>query len=177
MEVIVIFRRLKKYFPAWLLVCSAVLLAGCSTPPQPRSTADEHGLAWNGRMALQINDPLSADKTFSAAFYLQGSPQSGSLDIFSPLGSQIAQLQWQPGTALLIQGSQHTYSESLPSLLHQILGTELPIQALFSWLNGNPANAAGWQVDLSRRAQGRITAHRMSPAPQATLRLVLQQPE
>ena len=177
MKVIVIFRRLQKYFPAWLLVCSAVLLAGCSTPPQPHPTEDEYGLVWSGRMALQISDPLSAEKTFSAAFHLQGNPVTGSLDIFSPLGSQIAQLQWQPGTALLIQGSQHTYSESLPSLLHQVLGTELPIQALFSWLKGDPANAVGWQVDLSRRAQGRITAYRMTPAPQATLRLVLQQPE
>lgn len=128
-------------------------------------------------MGLQINDPLAQEQSFSASFQLQGSSEQGSLDVFNPLGSQIAKLQWQRGTAWLQQGDRLTQSDSLQELLRQSLGTVLPVQALFSWLQGQEASAPGWQVDLSRHAQGRITAQRFQPLPQATLRVVLQQPE
>lgn len=155
---------------------SILALMGCSAPPLQTPQGFE-GQTWSGRMGLQVQDPLSQERSFSAAFQLQGSPTQGSLDVFSPLGSQIAQLQWQPGSATLQQGDRTTHSHSLEALLHQSLGTALPIQALFSWLQGQHANAAGWTVDLSRHTEGRITAQRISPPPQATLRVVLQQPE
>lgn len=128
-------------------------------------------------MGLQVHDPMAQEQSFSASFHLQGTPEQGSLDVFNPLGSQIAKLQWQPGTALLQQGDRTTQSDSLQELLRQSLGTALPVQALFSWLQGNNASAEGWQVDLSRHNEGRITAQRTSPSPQATLRVVLQPSE
>lgn len=128
-------------------------------------------------MGLQVLDPMAQDQSFSASFQLQGSPEQGSLDVFSPLGSQIAKLQWQQGAAWLQQGDRVTQSESLEDLLRLSLGTVLPVHALFSWLQGDNASAAGWTVDLSRHAEGRITAQRTAPPPQATLRVVLQQPE
>ena len=128
-------------------------------------------------MGLQVQDPMAQEQSFSASFQLQGTPQQGSLDVFSPLGSQIAKLQWQPGSAWLQQGDRITQSDSLEELLHISLGTVLPVQALFSWLKGANAIATGWNVDLSQHAQGRITAQRTTPQPQATLRVVLQQPE
>lgn len=128
-------------------------------------------------MGLQVHDPMAQEQSFSASFHLQGTPEQGSLDVFNPLGSQIAKLQWQPGTALLQQGYRTTQSDSLQELLRQSLGTALPVQALFSWLQGNNASAEGWQVDLSRHNEGRITAQRTSPSPQATLRVVLQPSE
>lgn len=179
MQVLAVPHRLRTHLAAWIVIACSALLTACSTQP-PRTIASDtntNALAWSGRLGLQVHDPLSAEKTFSATFHLQGTPEAGNLDIFNPFGSQVAQLQWQPGTALLIQGAQRTYSESLSALLQQSLGTELPIQALFGWLQGQPAQAVGWQVDLSRHAQGRITAQRLSPPPQATLRIVLQQPE
>ena len=113
-------------------------------------------------MGLQVHDPMAQEQSFSASFQLQGSAEQGQLDVFNPFGSQIARLQWTPEHAVLQQGSRLS------------LGTELPVQALFSWLQGQPMTAEGWQVDLSRHAQGRITAQRISPPPQATLRVVLQ---
>ena len=148
-------------------------LSACSAPPL-QTPHDTEQQAWSGRMGLQVHDPMSQEQSFSATFQLQGSPAQGKLDIFSPLGSQIAQLQWQPGTAWLQQGNRTTQSSSLEDLLHRSLGTALPVQALFSWLQGHNASAPGWSVDLSRHAQGRITAQRTTPAPQATLRVVLQ---
>lgn len=128
-------------------------------------------------MGLQVHDPMAPEQSFSASFRLQGSPAQGSLDVFNPFGSQIAQLQWQPGVAWLRQGERTIQSDSLEDLLRQSLGTALPIEALFSWLQGHPASAPGWTADLSRHAQGRITAQRITPPPQATLRVVLQAPE
>lgn len=168
------FTRIGKWQAA-LALGLALALTGCSTPHIPKpAPGSSSGLAWSGRMGLQVQDPLEQEQSFSASFHLQGSPEQGSLDVFNPLGSQIAKLQWQPGSALLQQGERITQSDSLQELLRQSLGTALPVQALFSWLQGHNASAEGWQVDLSRHSEGRITAQRITPLPHATLRVVLQ---
>lgn len=157
------------------VLCMSVLSACTNPPPIRPHTVSEHHV-WNGRMGLQIHDPAAQDSAFSGSFQLAGDEQQGTLDIYSPLGSQVAKLQWQAGSAQLQQGQQVSYSHSLQALLTQSLGTELPVEALFMWLQGQPATAAGWQVDLSRHADGRITAQRSTPLPQATLRIILQTP-
>ena len=48
--------------------------------------------------------------------------------------------------------------------------------ALFDWLQGRATAAAGWQVDLSRMEQGRLSARRHDPQPPAALRIVLDTP-
>lgn len=158
----------------WLLAAS-LWLAGCANPPAFKPEAGWEQQAWSGRLGLQVQDEQA--QSFSASFQLQGTPERGSLDIFNPLGSQIAKLDWQPGAAQLRQGDQLRTSASLDELLQLSLGTALPVQALFSWLQGHNASAPGWAVDLSRHAEGRITAQRLSPTPQATLRVVLQNAE
>lgn len=153
-------------------------LAGCAAPtrtPAQIVQAAEHRF-WSGRMGLQVHDSHASEQSFSASFQLQGQAEAGQLDIFNPLGSQIAQLTWTPGGAVLRQGAHLTTSESLHTLVQQSLGTALPIAAMFGWLQGTPTAAAGWEVDLSRHADGRITAQRTHPSPTATLRLVLEQP-
>lgn len=169
-------QRFTPCFP-WLglaVLAGTVLLSGCSAPPPPPPVQTQGTQVWSGRMGLQIQDPSAQEQSFSASFELQGSPERGSLDVFNPLGSQIAQLRWQQGSAYLQQGDHVTTSASLDALLRQSLGTALPIAALFSWLQGQPATAPGWQADLSGYAQGRITAQRTDPLPQALLRVVLQ---
>jgi outer membrane lipoprotein LolB len=81
---------------------------------------------------------------------------------------------WSPAGAELRQGNQVTRRGSLDDLTAELSGAPLPITALFDWLRGQRATAAGWQADLSQHADGRITAHRESPAPRAELRLVFQ---
>jgi outer membrane lipoprotein LolB len=54
-----------------------------------------------------------------------------------------------------------------------VTGAALPVAALFDWLAGRAADVAGWQVDLSLREQGRLSARRDTPRPGAELRLVL----
>lgn len=93
-----------------------------------------------------------------------------------PLGSTLARLLWAPGQASLQQGEDRKTSDSLPTLVQELTGSDLPIAALFDWLQGRATAAAGWQVDLSRMEQGRLSARRHDPQPPAALRIVLDTP-
>jgi outer membrane lipoprotein LolB len=122
----------------------------------------------------------SATQSFSGAFELRGNAQKGELDLLSPLGQTVMQLRWSPGQAELIQGQDRLRFPSAQALLSQATGASLTPDALFAWLQGTsaarPSSAAGsWQVDLSERDRGRITARRDPPA-KAVLRIILDQP-
>ncbi len=155
---------------AWLSVCGLGLLtlAGCATPrPQAADTA----AFWSGRLALQLQS--TPPQSWSASFELQGSAEQGQMVLLSPIGTTLARLSWTPQTAWLEQGQDKTESSSLQSLSQRLTGTDLPIAALFEWLAGKAADAPGWQVDLSAHPEGRLTARRSTPAPEAVLRILL----
>lgn len=154
-----------------LLALAGIWLAGCAQPPRQarEAAAAQH---WSGRLALQVDQEDA--QSFSAAFILSGTSEAGRLQLFSPLGSTLAELQWQAGLARLTTGSEQRESGSLAQLAQELTGAELPIEALFAWLRGEAVQSAGWQADLSRLADGRLVATRQQPAPQATLRIVLE---
>lgn len=155
-------------FMRWGLCGWLLLLGACATP---HSGSSAPSADWSGRLAVQVlKDP---PESLSASFELRGTAQAGQMVLLSPIGISLASLQWQPGHARLEQGPHQIDSSSLQHLATQLTGTELPIAALFEWLSGRPAEAPGWQVDLSSHAQGRITAERRWPAPATVLRLVL----
>lgn len=148
-------------------LCGA-LLAACAQPPRPDSGASDH---WSGRLAVQVQD--EAARSFHAGFELKGSAAAGELTLLNPLGNVIAQLTWSPGLAVLNNGSETRQSTSLSTLVGELTGSELPIDALFGWLKGEPVQATGWQADLSALTQGRLTATRHAPAPRTELRVIL----
>ena len=151
-----------------LALASVLLAAGCATP---RMTPMDANAYWSGRMAIQVlKDP---PESLSAGFELQGSALAGEMVLLSPIGTTLARLEWTPQGARLTQGQQQVDSPSLQRLGARLTGTELPIAALFEWLAGHPAEAPGWQVDLSAHAQGRIRAERREPSPGAVLRIAL----
>ena len=152
---------------SWI-ACCVLWLAGCAQPA-PRAYQEED--SWRGRIALQVDG--QAAQSFSSTFELQGNPESGSLVLLSPFGNRIAQLEWKDGQASLQSGQETRTSDSLETLLLDVTGTRIPIAALFSWLNGTQATAPGWQADLSGMKDGRLTARREHPTPQAILRIVL----
>lgn len=143
-------------------------LTGCAT--QRLSNADPAAF-WSGRLALQLlsNPP----QNWSASFELQGSAEQGQMLLLSPLGTTLARLSWTPQSAQLEQGQDTTESPSLQNLSQRLTGTNLPIAALFEWLAGLDTAVPGWQVDLSAHSQGRLTARRSTPEPEALLRIVL----
>ena len=154
---------------AYLLALFVLLLAGCAQPQlRPAHSLDT---LWAGRLALQVED--QAAQSFAASFELSGSAQQGQFVLLNPLGNTIARIQWNDGHAEITTGQSTRASESLDALLQDVLGTNSPVAALFSWLEGTHVAAVGWQVDLSAIAAGRLVAQRNTPAPQATLRIVL----
>ncbi|MEX8191949.1 lipoprotein insertase outer membrane protein LolB [Comamonas guangdongensis] len=165
-------RHALRLWPA-LALCT-VLLAGCALPArQLQPDVGAAGKHWSGRMALQVQD--SQQQSFSAGFELQGWPERGTLLVFNPLGSIIARLEWTASQATLQQGEKITSSASLSELIVRLTGSDIPVAALFDWLQGRNTAVSGWQTDLSRIGEGRLRADRFSPQPEASLRIVLDQ--
>ena len=161
-----------KILPALGLALGVAMLGGCAQPArqlQPDVAASHH---WSGRMALQVQD--AQQQSFSAGFELQGQPESGTLLVFNPLGSIMARLQWTRAGATLQQGDQITQSDSLPELITRMTGSDIPVAALFDWLQGKPTPAQGWEADLAAYGDGKITAQRLYPQPEASLRIVIE---
>jgi outer membrane lipoprotein LolB len=161
------------------------LIAGCAIniptngPKQPQIASEPAAQRYAGRMSLVFDaEPgQTAAQPFSGSFDLRGNAQAGELDLLTPLGSIVAQLRWSPGLATLKSGNETRSFPSAAVLIEQATGAALPPELLLAWLQGDRTASvqAGWQVDLSRHSEGRIVAKRLSPAPLATLRIVLEQ--
>lgn len=122
-------------------------------------------------MALTVEG--DTQKSFSAAFLLEGSKQRGSLRLSTALGTVLAELAWTPDGAALTSSQGERQAFSLDALIADVLGSPVPVEALFAWLHGDALQAAGWHANLDQLPEGRLTAVRNVPAPRSTLRLVL----
>lgn len=162
-------QTLRRLHARWTVLVLATLLAACATTQRPAQVGEE---VWSGRLALQIDG--TPPQSFSAAFDLRGAPAAGELQLTSPLGNTLATVVWTPESAELRQGGRVTRRGSLDELTTELSGTAVPVAALFGWLRGEHGDVPGWQADLSRQADGRVTARRMAPLPTAELRVVFQ---
>lgn len=97
----------------------------------------------------------------------------GELTLYSPLGSTAAAMAWTPQSATMRANGEIRHFESLGELLREVVGTELPVSALFAWMAGERKWTNGWSADLTDYPRGRIKAHRQDPTPAAELNLVL----
>ena len=161
---------------AWLyLVQIAIfLIAGCSGNKRAFGLYDQQREEWAGRISLQVaSEPV---QSFSASFELKGRAESGELRLISPLGNVLGVLSWSPWQALLDRGNQDIQRfASIDELMERATGAAIPLSALFAWLQGNNATASGWMADLTRHGEGRFSARRTLPTPEANLRVVLDQ--
>lgn len=155
------------FFRLWAAALMLALLAGCATQ---RTAATPGVQSWAGRLALNVQGA----SPFSAAFELKGAPEAGELTLFTPLGGTAGVLAWAPGSATLRTGEGTRQFASLDALAQEVTGTPLPIPALFDWLQGRATAVPGWQVDVSRLAEGRVNAQRNEPPPVADLRVLLE---
>lgn len=153
-------------------------IAGCAFNQRASSLTPKNQKIWHGRMSIQIEaiplDLLSRKQSFSAAFALLGTPEAGELTFFTPLGSTAAAICWTPQTATLESSGVTRSYAGLSPLVLDLLGTNIPVPTLFSWLEGLNEPEQGWEVDLSLFNQGKISAQRRMPLPQTHLRLVLE---
>lgn len=135
--------------------------------------------SWEGRLSLKLQAfGTDGARGMTLGFNLQGSADQGELNLSTALGTQMAAVRWQQGTALLVTSEGTQRFASLDELTQHLLGESLPVTALMSWLQGRPDplqpfspaqgadhqpgvfEQAGWRVDLSRRALGQVEASR-----------------
>lgn len=156
------------------ILIATFLIAGCARIPSTKAQNDPNNGFWTGRISLQVQSEPA--QSFHAGFELKGKPERGELTLISPLGSILGVLRWSPSEAVLDSGDQKIQRfDSVDALMAQATGAAIPMSALFAWLRGDNANISGWTADLSRQGEGRITAKRILPAPEAGLRVVLDQ--
>ena len=157
------------------LLIATFLIAGCAHKQGDTSINNAQNVEkisfWAGRISLQIqSEPVQG---FFAAFELKGRSDIGELTLISPLGSILGIMRWSPTEATLEQNGSTKRFASTDELLAQTTGAAVPVSALFDWLAGKNTTTPGWTADLSQQGNGRISAKRTSPAPEAELRIVL----
>ena len=159
----------------WASLWLVVLLAACSTSAPNRLVLQTPSTKqWQGRISVTVqSDP---PRNLSASFSLDGDARQGELNLFSPLGTTLATLQWNPSTTQWLQGSQQRRFDSMAHLTEETTGAALPMDAMFDWLEGRPTPSPGWQTDLSALNQGSLVAKRVSPEPFVILRIKLDTP-
>lgn len=157
-------------FAGVLALVGVVALAGCASPlPVPPAASPSY---WVGRLSVRVDaEPV---QSFAAGFELAGDARQGRLSLQSPFGATLAQLSWSPAAAeLQSEGKSQAFS-SLDALTRHVVGTELPINGIFSWLRGEPADFSPWISDGQERSSGRLIARRPFPLPVVEMRLVLE---
>ncbi len=166
----------RRFASSLLSLVLMLSIVGCASPSRAPEDKIGQSASWNGRISVRVNagDLARAPQVFSSTFELLGGPTQGQLRFYTPLGSTVATIDWSPRQARLQSGSEVSIFSTIAELIERVLGTPLPVAALFAWLDGDTLNLDGWQVDQSQFDDGKITARRISPAPEAELRVVLE---
>jgi outer membrane lipoprotein LolB len=159
----------------WALICICFitinLIAGCASSTRVNDPKGLSNQTWNGRLSVKVlSTPVQA---FSSQFELSGTAQSGSLIFTSLLGSTLARLNWDEQVATLQTTGEPQQFESIAALVRHATGADLPIAALFGWLEGIDMDTPEWKADLSELSIGRLQAQRHAPAPAAVLKIIL----
>jgi outer membrane lipoprotein LolB len=158
-------------FVAIALTFALIFIAGCASPPRAQGSFNLDSNQWHGRLALRVASV--PPRAFSSDFDLQGSAADGSLTFSTSLGSTLARMQWGPGFATLYTTGEPTQFESLSDLVRQATGTDIPIESLFRWLQGENTDTPGWSADFADFAQGRFTARHAAPQGNTELKIIL----
>ena len=150
----------------WSILLTIILLTGCASSGRiPTSIGPNH---WQGKLSLNTIAPR---KSFQADFEISGSTQKGELRLFSPLGQTLAVLSWDSQSADLITQEEKRQFAKIEDLIIHTIGTDLPLETLFGWLQGQNIQAKGWQSDLSNWSDGLIRAKRIEPEARLILKV------
>lgn len=146
-------------------------IAACASGIRDTDSFDQNIQVWQGRIGVKVRGENA--QSFSAQFTLRGSPSNGSLSLYTPLGSTVAQIQWSPDGALLLGQGAPRHFDTLEGLTLSLTGAELPITGLFAWLEGSTVEATGWQIDRADLQNGLLLAHRDSASASIELKVLL----
>ena len=129
-------------FSAGTLILVLATLAACTSAPkipsaistvrpEERKLADQFSLT--GRISVRV-----ADKIDSGQIRWQRSARGERIGLYSPLGSQVAELVSDKvaGTATLRQGKETFSAVSVADLTQSLLGVPLDLDRLGAWVQG-----------------------------------------
>lgn len=151
--------------------------------PQPRARPK---LDVQGQMSIKLAAHANqAAKGLSLGFFFSGNTDVGQLDLMTLMGSQIAQVNWQPGEVWLTNDKGRQRFESLEALSVSALGESLPLRSLIQWMQGQPdldlpslpgpqANTfvqEGWLIDTSELPEKKLHASREATPSQRAVQL------
>lgn len=158
-------------------------LAPAQAPPISRARPK---LDLQGQMSIKL--AAFADqsaKGLSLGFFFSGNTDTGQLDLMTLMGSQVAQVNWQPGEAWLTNDKGRQRYDNLEALSLAALGESLPLRSLIQWMQGQPdldlpslpgpqANTfiqAGWLIDTNELPEKKLHARREASATQRAVQL------
>lgn len=170
----------------------ALLLTGCAAVPAQQKMAEPAAyqphlrqvsaiasFAIVGRIAV-----LTETKGFSGSMRWHHRPDGDDIAFYSPLGTQLGQLNADADGVTLTTSGQKTYqADDAEALTQQVLGWSLPMAGLHDWVLGRPG--AGDAEILAWDGPGRIVRMRQNgweieyPAYQGMLpsKVVLKSPK
>ena len=163
-----------------LVLCTCMLCA-CQTtmPHQPlgpdllnirtlRSSSQAPEAHLEGRLLIEIGS--SPAKRISSSF---------ELDTDGALGTTSALITWNPAQAQLQSTELNPplrHYPSLSMLMKQWLGTELPLQAILRWLQGQDERIPGWQLlDSGNNTKVAVRASAQGQEPSVSIKLMLNE--
>ena len=179
-----------------LALASLLLLQACATHAPPLA-----GHVYTGRLAVRTDAATNLPaRSVTGQFELSGNASDGQLILTSPIGTTVARARWSDPTGALGEPSKieleadgaTTRYTTLEQMMQRALGDQLPLAAMFDWLDGRPWTAApvqrgadgssfdqlGWHVDLSQLTGNRlIDAQRALPVPALHVRVKLDAAE
>ncbi len=153
-------------------------LLGCATPPASPPPVPADVTTLSGRLAVRVAAQEGTPaRSLSALFDLRSPDgRAGELDLSTPMGTLMGRARWDTQQVRLITPEGERQYPSLEALSDDVLGENVPVQALFDWLQGRPWSQAastplpdggftqlGWTVRLDRLSDGVIVAERAAP--------------
>jgi len=147
-------------WPTKLLFGLLFVLTGCVLPEQPyvaKPSVELSDTPFNASGRLSV---LQDNRNLSANFRWRHAPPNDEVDITTPLGNTVAQIERTASGVILRAGSDIYQSDDVDSLTQNLLGFPLPLAQLSWWLRGQAAPnseaepqekgiiQAGWVIDF-----------------------------
>lgn len=146
-----------------LLPVSCLLLAACSSLPQPGAGGNIDSPQWKAHQqqveniaAYQTRGAFAylsdKQKVYARFFWQQTAAGHYRLLLTNPLGSTELELNVQPGVAQITDSQgRHYVSDNAAVMIEKLTGMQIPLDNLRQWMLGLPGQAQQVRLDSAQR--------------------------
>lgn len=134
-------QRLRRWRVALAAGAVAFVLAGCATPGLPARGGNSGEVARQeiaGRLSL-VQGTGDTTRALYGGFSLVLQGDTGTFDVFSPIGQMLAKAAWSAHAASVDDGRSVRTFPDFSAMTEAALGVALPRAALQDWIRGRPA--------------------------------------